>query len=140
MDKLNITWSDFHQDVKTLCEKLKQTGEYNKIIAISRGGLIPAGIVAYELDIRHSEVINIVSYDHANQLSSTKIFGYSGLADEHTLVIDDLSDTGNSINLLRQRFPKATYAVVYVKPQGLTAPDIYTKEMPDSWLVFPWDE
>ncbi|MGN0913459.1 MAG: xanthine phosphoribosyltransferase, partial [Alphaproteobacteria bacterium] len=65
--KLYIKWDEFHNHAKELCEKIKQSGEYNKIVAISRGGLIPAGILAYELDIRNSQAINISSYDEDKQ-------------------------------------------------------------------------
>ena len=61
--KYYITWDEFHQDVKTLAKKLGK-GRFNKIIAISRGGLLPAGILAYELDIRNSQAINVSSYDN----------------------------------------------------------------------------
>ena len=47
--KLYIKWDEFHNHAKELCEKIKQSGEYNKIVAISRGGLIPAGILAHIL-------------------------------------------------------------------------------------------
>ena len=57
-EKIYINWSEFHQDVKDLCKKIKESGEFDKIIAISRGGLIPAAIIAYELNIRNTETIN----------------------------------------------------------------------------------
>jgi len=138
-DKLRLTWDQFHQDTKILCTKIKQAGHFDKIIAVSRGGLFPAAIVAYELDIRQLEVINIIGYDFDQKLANPQISGFAGKTDKQTLIIDDLSDTGRSIELLRQRFPAAVYAVVYAKPQGLTAPDIYAKEIDDLWVVFPWD-
>lgn len=62
-----------------------------------------------------------------------------GAVDEHTLVVDDLSDSGNTCNLLRPLFPQARFVTVYAKPAGRSAVDVYAREMPDSWLVFPWD-
>ena len=61
-DKIHIRWEEFHQDVKTVCKKIKSSGTYNKIVAISRGGLLPAGIIAYELDIRNCHSLNIATY------------------------------------------------------------------------------
>ena len=138
-NKTRLTWEQFHQDVKVLCQKIKESGSYNKIIAISRGGLIPAGIVAYELNIRNMSTVNIISYHDDRQLNKADVFGFDGQADRRTLIIDDLSDTGRSIKLLRQLIPNAVYATVYAKPDGLDAPDIYAKEMPNSWVAFPWD-
>ena len=61
VDKVYITWNEFHQHAKILASKIKESGKYNKIIAISRGGLLPAGILSYELDIRNTQAIKISS-------------------------------------------------------------------------------
>lgn len=141
-DKIYISWPEFHQDVKNLCKKIKQTNrEYNKIVAISRGGLIPSGIISYELNIRNSRVVNIISYNNEKQSKLEKIDNPEiiGEVNEKTLIIDDLSDTGQTFQIMRQNFPKGTYIAVYTKEKGKHLPDIYEKEMPNKWLVFPWD-
>ena len=141
-EKIYISWSEFHQDVKNLCKKIKQTGKsYNKIVAISRGGFIPAGILSYELNIRKTSVINIISYNGSEQTKLEKIDNIEsvGEVDEKTIIIDDLSDSGQTIKVMRQTFAKGTYVTVYAKEKGKNQPDIYEKEMPEKWLVFPWD-
>ena len=139
--KLYIKWDEFHNHAKELCEKIKQSGEYNKIVAISRGGLIPAGILAYELDIRNSQAINISSYDEDKQRADEdiEIFGNLGEVDEKTLIVDDLSDTGKTFRILRKIYPQAKYVAVYAKEKGRSVVDIYARSMPDEWIVFPWD-
>ncbi|MBO5442932.1 MAG: xanthine phosphoribosyltransferase [Alphaproteobacteria bacterium] len=139
--KLYIKWDEFHNHAKELCEKIKQSGEYNKIVAISRGGLIPAGILAYELDIRNSQAINISSYDEDKQRADEdiEIFGNVGEVDEKTLIVDDLSDTGKTFRILRKIYPQAKYVAVYAKEKGRSVVDIYARSMPDEWIVFPWD-
>lgn len=141
MPKIYISWSDFHQDAKELFARLKTQRKFNKIIAISRGGLLPAGIAAYEMDIRDCDIINIASYDRDKMRADDKIEISSMPADidENTLVIDDLADSGRTLQLLRRRFPLAVYAVVYAKPRGKTAVDAFAKELPGQWVVFPWD-
>ncbi len=138
--KIFIDWNDFHKDVKNLASLLK-SGNYNKIVAVSRGGFIPAGILAYELDIRNCSAINVSSYDGDEQRTEKEISvsGNPGVVDEHTLIIDDLSDTGTTFKTLRNIYPKAKYVAVYAKPKGKYAVDTFVKEMPDEWLVFPWD-
>ena len=141
-DKYYISWADFHQDVKTLAAKIKSSGDYNKIIAISRGGLLPAGILAYELDIRNSQAINISSYDTGEIRRAdedVEIDCDISDVDEHTLVVDDLSDSGRTFRLMRQLLPQGKFVAVYVKEQGRAEADIYTRQVPDTWVVFPWD-
>lgn len=137
--KLYISWEEFHQDTKNLCKKI--TKKYNKIVAVSRGGLIPAGIMAYELDIRNNEAINFSSYDNEEyrNIEDIKFEAHIGEVDENTLIIDDLADSGRTIQVLRQYYPQATFVTVYAKKQGAPNVDIYEKDMPDEWIVFPWD-
>lgn len=141
-EKLYITWDEFHKDTKELCAKIKNKGIFNKIIAVSRGGLLPAGVIAYELNIRNTEVINMSTYDGNKQRKSQDFeldCSSVGMTDEQTLVIDDLADTGNTFNLLRPMFPKACFVTVYAKEKGRASVDIFARKMSDSWIVFPWD-
>lgn len=138
--KYYITWDEFHQDVKTLAKKLGK-GRFNKIIAISRGGLSPAGILAYELDIRNSQAINVSSYDNNEFRPDEKveIDCNVGTVDGQTLVVDDLSDSGRTFRLMRKLLPEAHFAAVYVKEQGKNVVDTCVRQVPDEWIVFPWD-
>lgn len=141
-DKIYIKWDDFHQSVKKLCTRIKASGEYDKIIAVSRGGLIPAGIVSYELDIRNTQAVNISSYDNNYDRREDKDIELNfnaADADEKTLIIDDLADSGRTFRILRQAYPKAKFVSVYTKEAGKNDVDIYAEKMPDEWIVFPWD-
>jgi len=140
-EKLYISWDEFHRHCKQLAQKIKNNRSFDKIIAVSRGGLIPAGILAYELDIRNVEVVNMSSYDGDKQRADDdiSIHSFVGKEDEHTLVIDDLSDSGKTFKLLRPLFPEAVFAAVYAKKQGAAVTDLYVKDIPDVWVVFPWD-
>ena len=135
-EKLYISWDEFHRHTKQLAQKIKGKGSYNKIIAVSRGGLIPAGILAYELDIRNVEVVNMSSYDGDKQRTDDEITIHTsvGDVDERTLVIDDLSDTGKTFKLLRPMFPKATLAAVYAKNKARLLPIFMLKIFPISGL------
>ena len=141
VEKIHISWNEFHQHTKELASKIKESGEYNKIIAVSRGGLFPAGILSYELDIRNTQAVNISSYDGEQQRNDEAIIidANVGKVDERTLVVDDLSDTGKTFQLLHQMFPGAKFVSVYAKPVGSAYVDIYAADVPDKWLVFPWD-
>ena len=140
-DKIYISWEDFHNQVKALATKIKATGTFNRIVAVSRGGLIPAGILAYELDIRNCDVINMSSYDGEikRQDDAIEIKGLLADIDEKTLIIDDLSDSGRTLDLLHRQYPKAVRVCVYTKPNGQGACDIFAQNLPNQWVVFPWD-
>lgn len=140
-DKIFIKWDDFHQDVKDLCAKIKASGQYNKIVVIARGGLVPAGIIAYELGIRNTAVINIATYVGAEHLKLDEIDHPEsvGKVDEHTLIIDDLADQGQTFRVMRRTFPQGKFVTVYAKPVGKKEADLYARELPDKWIIFPWD-
>ncbi len=139
-EKYYISWQDFHQDVKNLAKKLKNKN-YNKIIAISRGGLLPAGILAYELDIRNSHAINVSSYDNDEFRADEdiEIDCHIESADERTLVVDDLSDSGRTFRLMKNLLPEAHFVAVYVKEKGKSIVDTFERQVPNEWIVFPWD-
>ena len=138
-NKIYIDWAEFHAQVKLLATKVKAAGKFNRIIAISRGGLIPAGILAYELDIRNCDVINMSSYDGEikRQDKAIEIKGLLTDIDERTLIVDDLSDSGRTLDLLHQQYPKAKRVCVYAKPSGQASCEIFAQKLPDQWVVFP---
>jgi xanthine phosphoribosyltransferase len=139
-----VSWDQFHRDCKALAWRLvEKRDNWKGIIAITRGGLIPAGIVARELEIKTIETIGVSSYDDKVQREThvLKDINETLVGDgEGWLVIDDLVDTGNTAKLLRQRLPKAHVATVYAKPAGEPLVDTYvTWVSQDTWIYFPWD-
>lgn len=140
-EKLFINWDDFHKHTKQLAQDLLSKRKFNRIVAISRGGLIPAGILAYEMNIRDCDVVNISGYDDNIKREDAKIEQKLNLSnvDEQTLFIDDLSDSGRTIAIIRRQYPTAHVACVYVKPNSATPPDSFYGKLPDKWVVFPWD-
>lgn len=139
-----VSWDQFHRDSKALAWRLVEKNDaWKGIIAITRGGLIPAGIVARELEIKTIETIGVSSYDDKVQRETyiLKNINAELVGDgEGWLVIDDLVDTGNTAKLLRQMLPKAHIATVYAKPAGEPLVDTYvTWVSQDTWIYFPWD-
>lgn len=139
-----VSWDRFHQDSKALAWRLIEKREdWKGIIAITRGGLIPAGIVARELEIKVVDTIGISSYDDKNQREAKVMKGVSKeivANGEGWLVIDDLVDTGNTAKIIRQMLPQAHIATVYAKPAGEPLVDTYVMWVSqDTWIYFPWD-
>lgn len=139
---IKIGWDTIHRDTLMLAHRLKNKGPFKGIIAVARGGLVPATIVARELDIRLVDTVCIVSYDDFKRRDGDVLVLKPVEGDgSGWLVVDDLVDTGTTFRQLRRMLPKAHYATVYVKPGGEDVVD--TTVIPieqDIWLVFPWDD
>ncbi len=134
-----VSWQELHRDSKALAWRLVDLGSWQGIVAIARGGLVPATIIARELEIRLIETICVSSYDHQTQ-GSVKILSAPDTDGESWLIIDDLVDTGATAKAVRERLPKAHFAAVYAKPAGRPMVDTFITEVSqDTWIHFPWD-
>ncbi|MCM2971572.1 xanthine phosphoribosyltransferase [Larsenimonas suaedae] len=138
---LTISWDRLHRDVRTLCHRLLEAHEepFKGIVAITRGGLIPAALVARELNIRLIDTVCIKSYDHMDQggLDVLKGVDHDG---QGWLLIDDLVDTGNTARAVRDMLPNALFTTVYAKPEGKALVDLSVVDVEQAtWIQFPWD-
>ncbi len=139
-----ISWDEFHRHSRALAWRLVDKGPWQGIIAVTRGGLIPAGIIARELEVRVIETVCVSSYDHMAQREARilKDVGENVLATggKGWLIVDDLVDSGKTFEILRKNLPNAHYAAVYAKPTGRPQVDTFVSEFSqDTWLDFPWD-
>lgn len=139
-----VTWDQFHRDCKALSWRLlEKRDNWKGIVAITRGGAIPAGILAREMEIKTVDTVGISSYDDKTQRMAKVIkpFDRDLVGDgDGWLVIDDLVDTGNTAKIIREMAPKCHLATVYAKPQGEPLVDTYvTWVSQDTWIYFPWD-
>ena len=134
-----VSWEELHRHSKALAWRLLELGPWRGIVAITRGGLVPAAIVARELDVRLVDTICVASYDHQTQGRATVLKGISGDG-TGLLIIDDLVDTGATARVVREMLPKAHFATVYAKPAGRPLVDTFVTEVSqDTWILFPWD-
>jgi xanthine phosphoribosyltransferase len=138
-----ITWEQLHRDCRALAWRLADIRPWGKIIAIARGGLIPAAIIARELNVRYMDTVCVSSYNLREQ-GELQILKQAGSFEdneaEEILLIDDLVDTGKTASLVRRMFPGAYFATVYAKPDGRPLVDSFITEVSqDTWILFPWD-
>ena len=139
-----VSWDQFHRDSRALTWRLSSAGPFQTIVAITRGGLVPAGIVARELGIRVIETMCVASYTYASQGELNVLKGPASqileTAGQGVLIIDDLVDTGKTAKVVRDILPKAHFATVYAKPMGRPMVDTFITEVSqDTWIFFPWD-
>ena len=143
-----VSWDELPRNARALAWRLlgkgpDENGAWKGVIAITRGGMVPACIMARELEVLMIETFCISSYDVKDQ-SETKILKFPDKALEDQgkgwLVIDDLVDTGTTFKLAREHLPEAHYASIYAKPKGATQTDTFVMEVSqDTWIHFPWD-
>ena len=134
-----ISWEQLHRDSKALAWRLVEMKAWKGIIAITRGGLVPASIIARELEIRLVDTICISSYDQQQQGDIT-VLKAPDTDGEGWLLIDDLVDTGNTARVVKDLLPRAHFATVYAKPAGRPVVDTFITEVSqDTWILFPWD-
>ncbi len=142
-----VSWDQMHRDARALAWRLSGEGHWEAIVSITRGGLVPAAIVARELGIRKIETVCVASYDYKDQGDISVL---KGVSDEITnigggegagvLIVDDLVDTGKTARVVRDLLPKAHFATVYAKPAGRPLVDTFvTGVSQDTWIYLPWD-
>jgi xanthine phosphoribosyltransferase len=141
-----VSWDQFHRDARALAWRVAgMQREWRAMVAITRGGLVPAAIICRELGIRMIETVCIASYHDYDEQGELKVLKDvdSRLLEnegEGILVVDDLTDTGKTAAIVRAMMPKAHFATVYAKPKGRPLIDTFVTEVSqDTWIYFPWD-
>ena len=140
-----VSWEQLHRDCRALAWRLSALGPFTAMIAVTRGGLVPAAIVARELAIRIIETISITGYNDETRRDEVRIVKdmaprFAAEQGRGILVVDDLVDTGQTARAVRALLPEAHYATVYAKPAGRPLVDTFVTEVSqDTWIDFPWD-
>lgn len=144
----HVSWDQLHRDARALAWRLQgrgpDDGNWRAVVAITRGGMAPAMIVARELDIRVVDTVSVKSYDKQTQREAHLLKAPNPAIIENggkgVLIVDDLVDTGKTLELVRTLYPKAHFATVYAKPKGKPLVETYVTEVSqDTWIFFPWD-
>ncbi len=143
-----VSWDQFHRDARALAWRLAAAGPFDAIVCVTRGGLVPAAIVARELNVRLIETVCVESYVDIGKQGELRILknidpkvaAAGGGSGQGVLIVDDLVDTGKTARIVRDIIPKAHFATVYAKPMGRPLVDTFITEVSqDTWIFFPWD-
>ena len=143
-----VSWDQFHRDARALAWRLSGAGPFEAMVAVTRGGLVPAAVIARELGIRVIDTLCVSSYSHTSQVSEPTVL--KGISDavarlgggtgKGLLVVEDLVDTDKTARIVRELVPQAHIAAVYAKPMGRPLVDTFITEVSqDTWIFFPWD-
>ncbi len=141
---LVVTWDEVHRDTRELGRRLIMTGgRWKGIVGVTRGGLVPATILAREMEIRYVDTLCISTYDE-QKIGKLDIIKKPEEACAENgkgwLLVDDLVDTGVTMKAAKELLPEAHVATVYAKPGGLQYVDTYVHDVAQEvWVFFPWD-
>ena len=147
---LATSWTTHVNGITQLGESiLASRWQPTAILGISRGGLIPAAILSYMLDVRLIQAVRVQHYDDQdNRLESgpqfiegPQPFASFNIETQRLLVVDDIIDTGETLKLVLEAVqPHADeikVAALYVRSNQKHSADWYWK-VEDEWVVFPW--
>jgi len=141
------TWNQIYDMLLNQAQKIiADDYKPNIIIGVARGGVVPSRILSDLLEIRDFATIEIEYYSGIEQTIQKPIlkkYLNRQLKDKKALLVDDVSDSGYSLQLaknhLQQQETKETkIATLYTKSASITKPDYYEK-LTGNWVVFPWD-
>jgi xanthine phosphoribosyltransferase len=138
-EKYVVTWDMLQTHARKLALHLLPAKQWQGIIAVSRGGLTPALLLARELSLRYIDTICISSYDH-NLKRKVEVIKQAGGDGKGFIVIDDLVDTGTTAKIIRNIYPKSHFVTIFAKPHGRPLVDDYVVDIPQEiWIEQPWD-
>ena len=152
MKKISCPWRTLDRGCKKIAESIQF--DIDHIVGISRGGLVPATILAHKLNVREVHTIGIRSYNLEHINSTTKIYQncfkncerdgvYCG---KNILIVDDISDKGNTLMRVmaeaRECHPNINIltASIYVRESTDYVPHFFYKKIKDEWVVFPYEK
>ncbi|PJJ55750.1 phosphoribosyltransferase [Compostimonas suwonensis] len=142
-----LAWDDFATASRDLARTVLASGfAPDVVIAIARGGLLLAGAISYALGTKNCGSINVEFYTGVDErlpepVLSAPMLDAPALAGKRVLIVDDVSDSGETlalvVRLLRESADEVRTATLYTKPRTILVPD-FTWRTTDRWIVFPW--
>jgi hypothetical protein len=142
-----VSWDELDRLVSILAGRLADGPRPDVVLAISRGGLVPAGMLAYRLGWRDILVAAVVVYDDEGRMGEARFLQFPDDAlvrGRRVLVVDEVWDSGTTIAAVVERLAAAgahaTTAVLHYKPRRsrvAIAPDHFVVET-DAWVVYPF--
>ena len=155
-DRENLTWQGFGDACRQIAQQIADSGWMpDLIVAIARGGMLPAGAISYALGVKANGAINVEFYTGVGKtmLEPEILEPYmdiSSLEGKRVLIVDDVADSGKTLKLIMDLIAKeglsmgsdttkvdARSATIYLKPTSIIKPD-YVFKQTDKWINFPW--
>jgi hypoxanthine phosphoribosyltransferase len=142
-----LTWDGFGEASREIARAVVADGFVPEVVvAIARGGLLPAGAIAYGLGVKNCGAINVEFYTGVGTVLDAPAvlppeLDMTYLDGRRVLLVDDVADSGRTlalaVTLLRDRGADVRSATIYTKPTTIIQPDYAFKDT-DLWIDFPW--
>ena len=142
-----LSYELFGQSIGELARQVADSGfQPDILLGIARGGLVPAGALAYALDCKNLFTISVEFYTGVDERLDVPVMlppflDARDLDAARVLVVDDVADTGRTRELVHEfcagHVAEARTAVLYQKPQSIITAD-YAWRQTDQWINFPW--
>lgn len=155
-DRENLTWQGFGDACRQIAQQIADSGWMpDLIVAIARGGMLPAGAISYALGVKANGAINVEFYTGVGKtMAEPEILepymDISSLEGKRVLIVDDVADSGKTLKLIMDLISEkglsmggdsakvdARSATIYLKPTSIIKPD-YVFKQTDKWINFPW--
>ncbi|WP_454049202.1 phosphoribosyltransferase [Cellulomonas sp. Marseille-Q8402] len=142
-----LGWDQFGEASRELARAVVASGfEPDVVVAVARGGLLPAGALSYALGLKACGTLNVEFYTGVDArlpepVVLPPLLDNAALVGRRALVVDDVADTGETLALVQrlvaEHCEEARTAVLYAKPHSIVAPDFVWRRT-DRWITFPW--
>lgn len=148
VEKAFIDWAYVDNWVNKLAELIKETEiEYNYIVALGRGGLIPGAMLSYKLGIKNLQNLGINTRQEDGKYLETVVYQRPAISG-NVLVVDDINDSGKTFeavdSLITKEYSidKLTYCSIVRRYSSTFKKDTIqaVDTSIDDWFVFPWDK
>ena len=146
-EREQLTWEGYGEASRSLSRDILAAGFVPEVVvALARGGLLPAGAIAYGLGIKNCGAINVEFYTGIGTvLDAPEVLppalDLSYLEGRKVLLVDDVADSGRTLDLavklLVDRGAEVRSVTIYTKPPTIIEPDFSWKRT-DRWINFPW--
>ncbi|GAB3798513.1 phosphoribosyltransferase [Humibacter antri] len=146
-EREHLTWDGFGEATRDLARRILADGFVPEVVvAIARGGLLPAGAVAYGLGVKSCGALNVEFYTGIGEVLDAPTvlppeLDLEFLAGRRVLLVDDVADSGRTlalaVELLRDQGAEVRSATIYTKPGSIAMPDYSWRET-GLWIDFPW--
>jgi hypoxanthine phosphoribosyltransferase len=160
--KRYIDWDEVNRLCSLIADKIRDDGvNIGCILAVARGGIVPAMIIAKMLSVDDIDLIRARQYQGMRMDEDVSIAFITPLQDMQDkidrcrregrimLVVDDIADTGLTIKTVTEALNgkggKSNDTIIavtlYMKPRSVFKPDYYAELCrDDEWIVFPWEQ